>query len=86
MGVTSMSLANKVVTRSAKAPLCIGHVRLGAGVGRGQLRQVSAGSRRNATGLVHQENCVAEELIDDEKLREGSSLGVVFSSREDGAT
>jgi hypothetical protein len=29
---------------------------------------------------------VAEEVIDGEKLREGSSLGVVFSSREDGVT
>jgi len=29
---------------------------------------------------------VAEEVIDGEKLREGSSLGVVFSSREDSVT
>ena len=36
--------------------------------------------------LSELESRVAEEVIDGEKLREGSSLGVVFSSREDGVT
>ncbi len=46
-----MSLANKFVKRSAKAPLWIGHVRLGAGVGRGQLRPGKRGEPTERNGL-----------------------------------
>jgi len=41
---------------------------------------------QNARIYCIEKGGVAEEVIDGEKLREGSSLGVVFSSREDGVT